>query len=81
MNGLKLPKLDDHILEMVKELQKGVTQDTDVATQQSQVVERPRERGSVKRSERGVTQRVQQIFNSVKSEFHIRRRWDDRLKS
>ena len=33
MNGLKLPKLDDHILEMVKELQKGVTQDTDVATQ------------------------------------------------
>ena len=31
---------------MVEELQKGVTQDIDVVTQQSQIVERPRERRS-----------------------------------
>lgn len=57
---------------MVKELQKTITQDIEIVTHYSQIVESPRERGSEKRSRREVTYHVRWIFNQVKSKLHIR---------
>lgn len=58
---------------MVKELQKRITQDIDIVTQYSQIVESAKERGSGKCSEREVTYHVQWIFNKVKKQISHQR--------